>query len=324
MNRDTLAIVIPVFNDWASLQHVVGDLAAALAGSDINTHLVIVDDGSTEIDHRLADVLATTPFTASILTLARNVGHQSAIAFGLCHAVTALSCDIIAIMDADGEDRPADLPSLLAVYRANRHAIIVADRRKRSEGTGFVLFYHLYKRMFALLTGTPISFGNFSVMGVAIARRLINMHELLLHIAATMIRSRYPIIKVATDRGDRYADRSKMSFISLVIHGLSSIAVFSERTFTRILVLSSTLFLAIGGAATLAILLKLAGMATPGWVTSVIGLLLMVLMQNVAVALGGLVVVLNNKRDFTILPWKIAPTFIAGITHFPSTATPAP
>lgn len=312
----SLAIVIPIFNDWESARILIRRLGDTLVGEVGTVHVVLVDDGSTEPEFGLADAVAATPFQLTLLRLVRNVGHQRAIAMGLCHAVTVLKASSVVIMDGDGEDRPQDVPMLLARLRAKPGAIVVADRRRRSEGMGFVLFYKLYKAIFSLLTGTPISFGNFSAMDGAAARRLVNMHELLLHVPATMIRSRCPIERVATDRGERYAGRSQMNLISLIVHGLSSIAVFSERTFTRILVFCAMIFglSALGTVA--AMLLKLSGMATPGWTTTVAGILMIVLVQNAAVALGGLFVVLNNKRDFTMLPWKIAPTFTAETITF--------
>ncbi|CBS91595.1 glycosyltransferase [Azospirillum lipoferum] len=306
----TLAIVIPVFNDWESVAMLIRGLGRSLGSDERAVHLVIVDDGSTEPEAGLKEAVAETPFTGTLLRLVRNVGHQRAIAIGLCQAVE-LAADRVVIMDGDGEDRPEDVPLLLAGLRDNPRSIVVADRRSRSEGPSFTLFYRVYKKVFSLLTGTPISFGNFSAMGLATATRLASMHELLLHVPATMIRSRCPIVRVGTDRGHRYAGQSKMNLVSLVVHGLSSIAVFSERTFTRILLFSAAIFALSGLAAVIAVLLKMLGMATPGWTTTVAGIVMVVLVQNAAVSLGGLFVVLNNKRDFALIPRQIAPIFLA-------------
>jgi polyisoprenyl-phosphate glycosyltransferase len=313
MGRDAetgLAIVLPVFNDWESLRILIGKLALSLADEAGPLTLLIVDDGSTEPETGLADALAGTRFAGTLLRLVRNVGHQRAIAIGLCHAVR-LPVQAIAIMDVDGEDRPQDLPLLLRALRSNPGSIVVAERGQRSEGLRFTLFYRCYRQLFALLTGTKITFGNFSAMDRTMARRLTSMHELLLHVPATMLRSRCRIVRVTGDRGLRYAGESKMNMVSLVVHGLSSVAVFSERTFTRILLFSAAVFGLAAVAMAAALVLKFAGMATPGWATTVAGILMIVLVQNAAVALGGLFVVLNNNRDFTQIPSTIADLFVA-------------
>jgi hypothetical protein len=306
-------VVIPVFNDWESLQVLIGALKESLP--DAGVHLVIVDDGSTEPESGVREALAATGFDATLVKLTRNVGHQRAIAIGLCQA-TDLRAETVVIMDGDGEDRPQDVPRLIAALQDNPRAIVVANRNRRSEGPGFIFFYNIYKRIFLFLTGSAISFGNFSVMKLATARRLSCMHELLLHVPATMISSRCKIVPVATDRGERYRGRSKMNLVSLVVHGLSSVAVFSERTFTRILLLSAMVFALSGLAAAVAIVLKLIGLATPGWATTVSGIVMIILVQTAAVSLGGLFIVLNNKRDFTLIPHRIAPMFIDQVTRF--------
>lgn len=312
--RDRVVIVIPVFNDWDSLGVLIRELDGVFRNQTIAVHLLIVDDGSTASPPDLGALLSATQLDATLLRLVRNMGHQRAIALGLSHAVIHLRPTSIVIMDGDGEDRPSDVPGLLRELAGHPDAIVVANRARRHEGLRFALFYHLYKRIFSLLTGTAISFGNFSAVRVATARRLVNMHELLLHVPATLIRSRCPIRRVDTDRGERYAGQSRMSLTSLVVHGLSSIAVFSEATFTRILIFCAGIFLLCGVAVTAAVLLKLLGMATPGWTTMVAGILMIVLVQNATIALGGLFIVLNNKRDFTLVPWRVAPDFIAEVS----------
>ncbi|WP_210321181.1 glycosyltransferase family 2 protein [Aquibium microcysteis] len=305
-----MVFVIPVFNDWDALRLLIRDLGSALTDEPGPVEILIVDDGSTEPETGLADAVAATPFRCTLLRLVRNVGHQRAIGIGLCHAARR-PAGIIVVMDGDGEDRPADVPRLLRALGENPGSIVVAERGRRSEGLRFTLFYHLYRRLFSLLTGTSISFGNFSAMDVGAARRLTSMHELLLHVPATMLRSRCRIVRVAADRGRRYAGRSRMSLVSLVVHGLSSVAVFSERAFTRILLFSAGVFALSAVATVAAVLLKLAGMATPGWATTVAGILMVVLVQNAAVALGGLFVVLNNDRDMAKMPRDLADVFVA-------------
>lgn len=308
----TTAVVLPVFNDWSAVRVLIPHLASVLRDRPEDIRLVIVDDGSTIPAPDLSEVVADTPFTVLILRLTRNIGHQRAIAVGLCHAVMDLAAARVVLMDADGEDRPEDVPRLLSALDGadGDHAIVVAERTRRSEGVTFVVLYKLYKLVFSLLTGTRVSFGNFSAMGAMAARRLINMHELLLNVPATVIRSRCPIHRVDTVRGRRYAGTSKMNLISLVVHGMSAIAVFSERTFTRILLFCICTFLLSGLSAVTAMIFKLLDMASPGWLTTILGIVMIVLVQSASVALGGLFVVLNNSRDVMTPPWRGAAALI--------------
>jgi len=287
-------IVVPVYNDWTSLQR----LAEGLAGpGGVQPRLIVVDDGSSEAGPGPA-ALARTGLAGELLRLRRNAGHQSAIAAGLCHAVAENGESPIVIMDGDGEDLPEDVTRLLAALPQGTDgpAIAVAERARRHAPLGFRLFYRLYGATFRALTGRHLGFGNFCALSPDAARRLSRMPELNLHLAASVLRSGLALHRLPIDRGPRYDGRSKMSFVDLTSHGLRSIAVFGETVLTRIVI--AAFLLAALGALILGIVLvvKLAGYASPGWATSVAGVILIVVAQIAMTGLLGLFVILRGQR----------------------------
>jgi glycosyltransferase involved in cell wall biosynthesis len=287
-------IVVPVYNDWTSLQR----LAEALAGpGGVQPRLIVVDDGSSEAGPGPA-ALARTGLSGELLRLRRNTGHQSAIAAGICHAVAENGESPIIVMDGDGEDRPEDVARLLAALPQGTDgpAIAVAERARRHAPLGFRLFYRLYGATFRALTGRHLGFGNFCALSPAAARRLSRVPELNLHLAATVLRSGLALHRLPIDRGPRYDGRSKMSFVDLTSHGLRSIAVFGETVLTRIVI--AAFLLAALGALILAIVLvvKLIGYASPGWATTVAGVILIVVAQIAMTGLLGLFVILRGQR----------------------------
>jgi hypothetical protein len=76
------------------------------------------------------------------------------------------------VTDCDGEDRPCDLVRLINAHREDRTAIIAAQRAKRSEGLPLRVLCTLFKRLFLLLTGRRIDFGNFLLIPWPIVTRL--------------------------------------------------------------------------------------------------------------------------------------------------------
>ena len=307
-------VVVPVFNDWAALQPLVAGIAAASSGGRL-PRLVIVDDGSSEPGPDLA-ALAGTGASGEILRLNRNLGHQGAIAVGLCHVVARDDGGVIAIMDGDGEDRPEDLPRLLAALGGNPGAIAVAERARRQVPLGFRVFYRIYSVIFRLLTGAHLGFGNFCALGPEAAGRVTHMSELTIHLAATLLSSRLPIERLSMDRGARYDGRSKMSFVALTGHGLRSIAVFGETVLTRIVI--AAVWLAGLGALTLLIvlLMKLLGLASPGWTTTVAGVVLGLVVQTVVASLLGLFVIMRGRRSEALDPASLAKAMIRRIERF--------
>jgi hypothetical protein len=122
------------------------------------------------------------------------------------------------------------------------------------------------------------------------------MPELNLHLAASVLRSGLPVERLAIDRGRRYDGQSKMSFVALTSHGLRSIAVFGETVLTRI-VIAAFLIAALGAAALAVVfVMKLLGITSPGWTTTVAGVILIVVAQIAMTGLLGLFVILRGQR----------------------------
>jgi glycosyltransferase involved in cell wall biosynthesis len=296
---------MPVFNDWESAALLTRDLAAAFAGSGLALDLVMVDDCSIDA---VPTALPADPSIRRIdcLKLATNVGHQRAIATGLMALCDRADLDMVAVMDSDGEDRPAELRALVEKASADPGAAYVAQRSKRSEGWLFRAFYWLYVRIFRLLTGHGINFGNFSVLQAAQVRRVANSAHVWNNFPAAVIQARIPVRYVPTVRGTRYAGQSRMNFVSLVAHGLGAISVFSEAVFIRILVASALLLLLSLSLAGLSLFMKLViQVAFPNWATTVLGFALVISVQALMMPILMAFLLLNNRSLVQPLPRKI-------------------
>lgn len=298
------AIIVPVYRDWPCFAQLLAAIDAALGAADARALVVAVNDqpgagAGTEV-YDLAQLANVAQL--EILHLARNLGHQRAIAIGLSHVEASYDCECVIVMDADGEDRPEDLPRLLDAFRRHPDSLIVAERLKRSEGRLFRTCYAGYKSVFRLLTGQHVSFGNFSLIPRDRLVHVVSMSEIWNNLPAGLIQSRLPLVRLPTERGVRYAGRSSMSFVSLVVHGLGAISVFSEAVFVRVS-LFSVGFLALSAAIIAVVLgLKATGHATPGWASNVALSLSILAVQMVMLSVVAAFVVLNNRTAMTVIP----------------------
>lgn len=273
-----LVVVTPVYEDAQASQQLFRELGSLYAG---RLHVVAVDDGSVHQPVSIA-WLQDAGVTGTVITLKRNEGHQRAIAVGLSYATERFgdSAQCIVTMDSDGEDVPASIAQLIAPLQASDVDVVVAQRRSRVETLRFRLFYQIYKRVFHLLTGRRISFGNFIAMKPAAARRLCAMHEMWIHLAGCVLGSRLRIAGCPLDRGPRYAGRSKLNFVGLALHGFRGLMVFAEDVLVRVGIACAGIaaLSLLGGF--LAVVLKVVGMATPGWFSVALGILLLVFLQT--------------------------------------------
>jgi hypothetical protein len=186
----------------------------------------------------------------------------------------------IVTMDSDGEDVPATVAELIKPLDRADVDVVVAQRRSRVETLRFRLFYWLYRRLFRLMSGRSLRFGNFIAMKPAAVRRLAGMHELWIHVAACVLASKLRIAACPLDRGPRFAGRSKLNFVGLALHGFRGLMVFAEDVLVRVgIACAFVAGVTLAGMAT-AVVLKLMGLATPGWFSVSLGILLLVLLQT--------------------------------------------
>jgi glycosyltransferase involved in cell wall biosynthesis len=309
-------VLIPVFNDWASLAQLLPRLDSVLAAHFLTVDVLVVDDGSTEAPR---DQLDTGPFTAlrriDVLRLRRNLGHQRAIAVGLAYVEDCLQAGAVVVMDGDGEDDPADVPRLLErLDEEGNGKIVFAERARRSESLVFRIFYALFKLLHLLLTGKGVRVGNFSAIPRQRLTSLVVVAEIWNHYAAAVFRSRQPYCMIPTYRSRRLCGSSSMNFVSLVTHGLSAISVYSDVVGVRLLVVSIILaFLTLGGILGAVIVRLATSLAIPGWASFTVGILLILFVQAVMAAFVFSFAILGSRHGTTFLPRRDYSFFIGSI-----------
>lgn len=299
---EKIIILIPVYNDALSVNRLLNELSSSFSDfSNCNFSVLILNDGSNEN----ITISKTAALPVCILHLHRNIGHQKAIAIGLAYIKENLSCDKVLVMDSDGEDRPEDAALLLKESAINPGKIIFAHRKSRQESNRFQLFYRIYKMVFRLFTGKKITFGNFLVMPKSLLDKVVFYSEIWSHIAGGIIKTGLSYMLVNTHRGKRYDGNSKMSFTSLLIHGLGAIAVFIEVIASRLLIFSLLLI-----GISLMVILILLGIKTftdraiPGWTSTVISAMLIILLQSFLLSLFTIFLYLSSQSQRKFIPAK--------------------
>lgn len=308
-----LVILIPVFNDWQAVALLLPALDHALADCPLQIEVLLVNDGSTQT---LGPLLAAQNFeklgAVQILQLRRNLGHQRAIAVGLVHIHRYLPCAAVVIMDGDGEDRPRDAQRLIEEFRRHgQKSIIFAERAKRLEKIAFRFSYWLYRTTHWLLTGVRVRVGNFSIVPWQAVERLVIVSELWNHYAAAVFRARIPYSTIPMDRGPRIHGESKMNFVALLVHGFSSISVFSDIVSTRLLVVATALTaLLVTSTAGVAALSWQGHFSVPAWASWLGGVLLVILAQAVIGSFLLAFSILSARANLTFIPLRDTPHYI--------------
>ena len=310
----TIAIVTPVLDDWASFAALVDEISNLFSGSEFAFHICAVDDGSSIPFDADAVALpeASCILSIEVIRLAANLGHQRAIAVGLCAIAESTEIDAVLVMDSDGQDRPMDIALLLAsIFRHPRH-VVLAKRARRSESFAFRVWYAVYRLLFQALTGQPVSFGNFCVIPIAAVRRLAHVPELWNNLAASIMRSRLSYTMVPTAREERLAGRSKMNLVSLILHGLTAMSVHTDTIFARILLVAAFVAATSGiGIAVVVDIRTATDLAIPGWATVAAGDLLIILLQTLVIVVVVTLTFLAGRSHRPFVPILDCPPFVA-------------
>jgi dolichol-phosphate mannosyltransferase len=126
-----LAVVVPVKNEAGNILPLVEEIHAALEGK-VEFEVVYVDDGSDDATpQKLAEAKARFPRLRSLRHRA-SCGQSQAIAT----AVKAARAPLIAMLDGDGQNDPADIPAMLERYRAeNDPKLLIAGWRANRRDT---------------------------------------------------------------------------------------------------------------------------------------------------------------------------------------------
>jgi glycosyltransferase involved in cell wall biosynthesis len=311
MASKRILILIPLYNDWQAVSGLLKQIGELKPGKESRIQALLIDDGSTQELPR--SLFKKRPGSClehvEVLELARNLGHQSAIAVGLGHLDHAgLAADAVVVMDGDGEDAPADILRLLETWNASQgRSAVFAERTRRSEGIFFRIFYALYRLAYRLLTGTWISMGNFSLLPRAYVSKLLLYPELWRHYPATVKKSKLEVELLPTARAERLEGRSKMNFNNLVLHGLGAITVHSDIVGVRSLVAVCGVLLACFlGIAGLLYARLATGFAVSGWTAALVLGLTMIALQFLSSAIifsfltlaGRSPIALNPARNY--------------------------
>lgn len=288
----TTWVFTPVYRDVRSFRILRERLLEELNGATApvgEVRFVAIDDTAGQ-DPEVASLVELGDVT--VLQPPFNLGHQRALVYALRKALPRIADeDAVVTLDADGEDRPEDLPRLLAALTgrpAAERRVVLALRTKRRESVGFKVLYRGFRLLFRSLTGATVRSGNFAAMPGSIVKRALLHPTFDLSYSSAILALDLPVEYVPCERGERYEGRSKMTYGKLAMHGLRMLMPFTDRIAIR--ALAAFVFFGVLGAllAFVVICLKLfTSSSIPGWTSYI--------------ALGALIVSLVALGNFVSL-----------------------
>lgn len=209
-----LSIVIPVYNEEATLAALFARLYPALDALSVSYEILFINDGSRDRSAAiLSDQYRARPEVTRVILFNGNFGQHRAILAGFAHA----RGDCIVTLDADLQNPPEDIGVLLAEFDKG-HDYVGSIRRQRNDS----LWRHVASRAMNRLREkiTRIHMTDQGCMMRAYSRRIVEtinlcneMHTFIPALAYSFAQNPTEVI---VGHEERHAGESKYSLYSLI------------------------------------------------------------------------------------------------------------
>lgn len=131
--RETISIIVPIFNERLNIQPVYEEITAALAAYDFE--ILFVDDGSTDKSFEIYEKITQEDSRVTAIRFSTNFGKAAAYTAGF----QAANGDIVVTMDGDLQDDPTDIILLLEEMARGYDCVVGWKKTGKSSLPKFLL-----------------------------------------------------------------------------------------------------------------------------------------------------------------------------------------
>ncbi|MCI4670713.1 MAG: glycosyltransferase family 2 protein [Bacteroidia bacterium] len=144
-----ISIVIPLYNEEESLAILMADIQELMDTLPQSYEVVMVDDGSRDKSWEVVQQLAKTYPLIRGIRFQRNYGKAAALQIGF----EAARGDVVITMDADGQDRPTEIPELYRMITEDGFDLVSGWKKKRHDPPSKTIPSKLFNSVVRMVSG---------------------------------------------------------------------------------------------------------------------------------------------------------------------------
>lgn len=220
-----ISIVIPVYLNEDTLEELVERLIQTLTPLKNRFELIFVNDaspdGSTVV---LSDLMSQFP-QIRLIELTDNGGQQNAIRVGL----SEVKGHVIAIMDADLQDRPEAIADLYQALRNSGNEAVFAQRTEHYQGISRMISSRLFKWLVNKMVGLPRGTGCFLIMSRTMVTEVLSFETKRFYLPGLIAKTNLSISTISLQRSVRESGKSAYDSSMRLNVAISNIRCLLER-----------------------------------------------------------------------------------------------
>lgn len=227
-----ISIVIPTHNERLNIEPLYTRLKAVFDRLPNDKFEIIFSDDSQDDTPQVIGRLAGTDPRVKLIRLSRRFGQSIAI----CAAIDHCSGDAVIMMDADLQDPPEAIPSLIELWNQG-HEVVYVERQSGEAYFGYRLFSFLFYRMLTKVSSVviPVDAGEFRLMDRKVIAFLRGLTEHSRYLRGLAVWPGFKTAHIHIERPPRTQGQTNYNFkrsLLVAIDGLIGFSVVPLRLVT--------------------------------------------------------------------------------------------
>jgi polyisoprenyl-phosphate glycosyltransferase len=224
LERALISVVVPSHNERLNVEPLYRRLARVFSRlPHCEFELIFCDDSTDDTPEKIAELHREDP-RVKLIRLSRRFGQAIAISAGIDRA----GGDAVLLMDADLQDPPESIPTLIERWR-DGYEIVYVQRPSSSSYALYGLFSFLFYRLLRRVSSVeiPVDAGEFRLLDRKVVRYLQKLTEHTRYLRGLTVLPGFRQIGVHIPRAQRHQGTTNYNFKRSFLVALDGVLSFS-------------------------------------------------------------------------------------------------